>query len=260
MAGFNRRTNIPRGQVITATSYTISGDDCDRTLVFTSNNPIAVTLPAPGTVGDFYENFVTTLFASGSGNITITPSPYSVGFALTPLINGQATAAVAAGFTREILLGTDGNWYAPGGGYVTGQIPGTQTNDNAAAGNVGELQTNQANTVSMTSGISNTVVSVGLTAGDWDVWAHTNILPQAGCIPTALILSTNTVAAFPGQDDPSTTNLQLTFPTATEQVMSSGMKRYAVPQPGQTIFSVLNPIFTGGSMNANGSIWARRRR
>jgi hypothetical protein len=52
-----------------------------------------------------------------------------------------------------------------------GQLPGTATNDNAAAGNVGEYQSASAaaSAVSLTSGTIANCVTLSLTAGDWDV-------------------------------------------------------------------------------------------
>lgn len=55
---------------------------------------------------------------------------------------------------------------------TNGQIPGTSTNDNAAAGNVGEfISSNIPSTSAITSasGTVTNVTSLNLTAGDWDV-------------------------------------------------------------------------------------------
>ena len=57
------------------------------------------------------------------------------------------------------------------GGITPGQISGTGTNDNAAAGKVGEIITQtvaQGSAVSLTTSTSVTVMSVALTPGDWD--------------------------------------------------------------------------------------------
>jgi hypothetical protein len=107
------RNDKPRGQVITGTSYTIGGGDFDNVLVFTNGSAIAVTLPAPGTAGDLYGNFYTSIFAEGAGTVTITPGAPLTGS--TPTINGSTSATVTTGNSRKILLGTDGNWYAPPG-------------------------------------------------------------------------------------------------------------------------------------------------
>lgn len=105
--------NQPRAKVIAGTSYTIGDGDFDTVLTFTSGSAIAVALPAPGTGGGLYGNFYTSIFAQGAGTVTITPVAPLTGS--TPTINGGATATVTTGNARKILLGTDGNWYAPPG-------------------------------------------------------------------------------------------------------------------------------------------------
>ena len=62
--------------------------------------------------------------------------------------------------------------YNTSGAYATGQIPGTATNDNATAGNVGEVIESliaAGTTQSLSTGVALNVTSISLTAGDWDV-------------------------------------------------------------------------------------------
>lgn len=63
------------------------------------------------------------------------------------------------------------------GGFIkdseAGQLPATATNDNAAAGKVGELLSSTVligAAVSLTHATAANVTSLALTAGDWDVW------------------------------------------------------------------------------------------
>ncbi|HEY6019562.1 MAG TPA: hypothetical protein VIY48_06565, partial [Candidatus Paceibacterota bacterium] len=65
-----------------------------------------------------------------------------------------------------------GNNIAMGVAYRDQLIKGTSTNDNAIAGDVGELITStvaSASGVSLTSTTAANVTSISLTAGDWDV-------------------------------------------------------------------------------------------
>lgn len=58
------------------------------------------------------------------------------------------------------------------GGITPGQFPGTATNDNASAGNVGEYISSSVavgSAVSLTTGSPVNITSISLTAGDWDV-------------------------------------------------------------------------------------------
>lgn len=61
-----------------------------------------------------------------------------------------------------------------------GQLPGTATNDNANAGNVGEYISNVilfASGISLTTTTPMDVTSISLTAGDWDVFGNVTITP-----------------------------------------------------------------------------------
>lgn len=54
-----------------------------------------------------------------------------------------------------------------------GQIPGTNTNDNAATGNDGEfteLSVPFGSAVPLVDGVTKDITSLSLTAGDWEVW------------------------------------------------------------------------------------------
>src|SRR5712671_6777035 len=68
------------------------------------------------------------------------------------------------------------------------QLPGTTTNDNAAAGNVGEyiVGTAAIDSVSITTGTPVNVGSISLTAGDWDVSCQIVYLPGATTTVSAL--------------------------------------------------------------------------
>jgi hypothetical protein len=60
---------------------------------------------------------------------------------------------------------------------TTGGIVGTTTNDNAAAGKVGEFVSSviaSGSSVSINSGTSVDLTTISLTAGDWDLWGNIN--------------------------------------------------------------------------------------
>lgn len=106
--------NVPVGKVVPGTSYTLGGADFNQCLVFNNAGAIAVTLPAPGGGGgELYGNWNTSIFAQGAGTVTITPAAPLVGS--TPTINGASSVTVTTGNARKVILGNDGNWYAPPG-------------------------------------------------------------------------------------------------------------------------------------------------
>lgn len=57
--------------------------------------------------------------------------------------------------------------------YQAGQAPGTNTNNDATAGNVGEyVDATGSNFTSATSASTHNIMSTTLTPGDWDVWGY----------------------------------------------------------------------------------------
>lgn len=86
-------------------------------------------------------------------------------------------------------------------GIPAGQIPGTQTNDNANAGNVGELISSTVvvgSAVSLTTATPANVTSVSLTAGDWDCYGLLVRHLAATTSITLLKSSINTTSATDG--------------------------------------------------------------
>ena len=90
------------------------------------------------------------------------------------------------------------------GDYPSALIPGTVTNDNAAAGNIGEYQ--EANvaggsSVALPTGTPKDVVTMSLTAGDWEVWGHV-FLNNIGATGTLnwfqVAISTGAANSLPG--------------------------------------------------------------
>lgn len=146
--------------------------------------------------------------------------------------------------------------------YIPGQNRGTTTNDNAAAGDVGEYITSQvaANGSALTSGATANVTSISLTAGDWDVGGIIDFLPAATTSITELIVGTNTTSATIGAQD---TYLQDSFAAEVPGANQTGRVlptvRWSLAST-TTIFLVVFAIFTVSTLNAWGTIRARRVR
>lgn len=147
-------------------------------------------------------------------------------------------------------------------GAAPGQLPGTTTNDVAAAGNVGELLSAQqisGSAIVLTTATPANIISLALTAGDWDVWGQVDYIPGATTVPTLLQQGLSTVTAALSVQD---TFSSMPFPTAV------GANLIALPVPMQrirlaattTIFLVTSPTFTTSTLSGYGTIFARRRR
>lgn len=147
-----------------------------------------------------------------------------------------------------------------------GQIPATATNDNAAAGCVGEhIQGDllAGSKISLTTGVVANIVSIPLTAGDWDVDAWCNLTPGAttnfvsGCLSISFVSATHNFNAFHWN--------QIIAPTPAGSVINNNFN-FVTPSPRillsapATLYLVVSSNFTVSTMQAYGSIRARRPR
>lgn len=169
--------------------------------------------------------------------------------------NGRATTDAQQ---LTALVAADGT----AGGFIkdseAGQLPATATNDNAAAGKLGEYIENTATGVSLTTTQHKTVTSISLTAGDWDVWGVLVISP-AGVISLIVTGITTTDNGNPGNPNGGAAALiNLTFPSAAAQVIPTGMKRISL-NATTTIYLTVRADFTS-TCTAGAGIYARRAR
>jgi hypothetical protein len=142
-----------------------------------------------------------------------------------------------------------------------GQVPGTTTNDNATAGNVGEIITNSLSTY---TGFSNNVpfnmFSITLTAGDWDVSAQWQLNGNPFTVQTsyASISSTSatidqTIGRFAGNVGP--------FAQVYGVSLSIAPYRFTVASGATlTLYLVSQVSWNAGSGSASGRMQARRMR
>lgn len=155
---------------------------------------------------------------------------------------------------------TNSNWTAGSLTFspTTQGIVGTTTNDNAAAGYVGELvtsQVNQGSGVSLSNGIAANVTSISLTAGDWDVWGNFNITATG-----------STTIFFGWTSNTSATSPNAAFYTAVAG--SAGGQGIGMPVPYRrvslsgttTVYLSCQANFSSGTATGSGGIFARRAR
>lgn len=171
-----------------------------------------------------------------------------------------------------IIADTTGALSRSGNGGIP--IQGTNTNDNASAGNVGEfISSNIASgsAVSLTTGVAADVTSISLTAGDWDVEG------LVGYVTTGTT-SLTVAASYVG----SQSNNLPTPPNNTSPMGGGGMNflRMAAFVPGSTVNAFQLPTgkvrvsvntttsiflgafaaFSASTLSAYGHIGARRVR
>ena len=144
----------------------------------------------------------------------------------------------------------------------TSGIIGTTTNDNAAAGSVGEYTSaTQGTPQALTTTVALTITSVSLTAGDWDVWgavlfvgaATTNVVQES----SAISLTNNAI-----DDDYSSVQLK----NSAAGVVQDGINVFSTPArrvsiAGTTnVYLVASGVFSVDTLSAYGQIKARRVR
>jgi hypothetical protein len=140
------------------------------------------------------------------------------------------------------------------------QVAGTNTNDSAAAGYVGEYVTATAGATALTSTVSAQVTSIALTAGDWDVEGTVLFLAAGTTVVTALTvgLATATVT-FGSQGTFGRTDMYGISMTGLNISMFTGRVRISLAAPGTAYLNVL-AAFTTSTMTKQGQIQARRVR
>jgi hypothetical protein len=156
--------------------------------------------------------------------------------------------AVAAIFTGLITPST------------TVGIKGTAAADSAQAGSIGEYITQTAGGVSLTTGIAANVLSISLTAGDWDIQGAVAFLPAAGTTTTLLSGSWSTTTGTPGGiGQRQTIAAAFTVSASPAADCVTPVSRLNISTT-TTVFLVASATFATSTMTCNGYISARRRR
>jgi len=141
-------------------------------------------------------------------------------------------------------------------------VRGTNTNNNANAGAVGEhVITNVAagSAVAMTTGTNLNVCNVSLTAGDWDVWASIGYTGTATTFNPAQAWISTTSATNPGAPNAGAFFHSGTINVGTNSCEYVGAMRITLTSTTTVYLSTVG-TFSGGTMAAYGSLQARRRR
>jgi len=144
---------------------------------------------------------------------------------------------------------------------TTGGIVGTTTNDNAAAGKVGEFVSSiipVASAVTFTANSNTNVTSISLTAGDWDVYGYVYIGTQTAA-GTALIGWVNTTNGGSPPDPSLYGSIQLAVGSLGNGCgIMTPLTRISIASP-TTVY--LNTYYASASNSTGGgSIQARRVR
>jgi hypothetical protein len=192
-------------------------------------------------------------FTTLSASSTVSGTGFSTYLASPPAIGGSAPAA--GSFTTISATGL----ITPS---ATVGIAGTTTNNSAQAGSIGEeIETviSSGSPVTLTTTIVNTVASIPLTAGDWDVSGEVwvNVGTGGATLMQAAISATTGVPT--NATSGSRNLLQASLTASTIQIIPLRPARVSL-SGSASYFLLASMNFPSGSCSAYGNIWARRAR
>jgi hypothetical protein len=149
-------------------------------------------------------------------------------------------------------------------------IYGTSTNDNAAAGYVGEVISSvrlSAAAIALTTGVVTNITSIVLTPGDWDVHGEVAITVGTGGATAMRFGTSPTSAAFATDSTIAAAKYNVNMNPALVAAAGSnytaglGTARASVPTGSPVTYYLLADCdFPSGTLLAFGNIWARRAR
>jgi len=143
-------------------------------------------------------------------------------------------------------------------------VQGTTTNDNAAAGIIGEIITAAAAAGSVSLAVSGTtynIASISLTAGDWDVTGGVTFTTAATTSVTQAIAGTSVTTGTFGADGTYSRNtLTALVPGAVEWLDQIAPVTRLSLAATTTVYLVGQSTFTVSTQTAGGFIRARRVR
>lgn len=230
----------------------------------TASSGAFTTLSASGAVsGTGFTNYMAsppaiggTAAAAGSfTNLSATGTVSGAGFtnymASPPAIGG--TTASSAKFTTITATST----ITPS---TTSGIVGTTLADSANAGSVGEILSATVSTAtSVTSATPLNLVTLSLTAGDWDVTGGAAFTAAATTTISALGVSCGTASGSLGGYNTGGILWNLPFTTGSANVIQTGVTRVNVSTT-TNVYLVVDAFFAVSTMTAQGFIRARRVR
>lgn len=180
---------------------------------------------------------------------------------------GAYTVPSGGGGSGTVNSGTAGQvaYYATSttavsGGQI-GNITGTATNDDAAAGKCGEFISSRiasGSAITINSVTSTNVTSISLTAGDWDVWGNIT-WPTVGTTTTQLYAWISSTSATPPDSSLYCAHLLATGTWNGSAGVIPPQLRFSLSGT-TTIYLTAYMIDVSGSGTVCGGIYARRVR
>jgi hypothetical protein len=176
----------------------------------------------------------------------------------------SSIAGNTGAFTLSTGITNVGNDIRSSVATAAGQFVGTATNDNATAGNVGEIIESEiliGSAISLVNATAKDITSISLTAGDWNVWGTVATNP-AGTTTTSLVagwVSTVSAVAPTIPNKGAVTQFPFAAGASFGVYAPVGMRRLSLSTT-TTVFLSTVVVFATSTMGAYGYIGARRVR
>ena len=203
----------------------------------------------------YYGGTAKGYLTAGSGTGAISLNTQGDG-TITNNVNGTARATITS-------TGLAVNGALSATGQLSGK--GTATNDNAAAGYIGEYVESvvaSASAVSLTTATAANVTSISLTAGDWDVYPIVNFTNGATTVLSLLVGWVSTTSAtIPSSDLATRSDLDggNMVPHRTKRTITPPSIRISLSAT-TTVYLEAYGEFSVSTLTAFGAIRARRVR
>lgn len=252
-------TDVNRTTVAATGALTLA--QCGALLVDATAGNMVLTLPASGAATDEAVFEVYRLDATAFTITIAAAGADTIDGAASVLVKGTMTLRLPAGSTVWRVQSISGATPAKARAAIgAASTAGTTTNDNAAAGNVGEYLEAASGVVGVASGTAVNIVSLALTGGDWEVWGVSQL---AGTGATISLLAL----------DVSLTTATLDVPYASYQmggaVFSSAStgplgivsrhRRFSIPAGGASVYLNLLSFFGAGTLATSANLLCARR-
>ena len=136
-------------------------------------------------------------------------------------------------------------------------IVGTTTNDNAGTGFVGEFLTASAGSTDISNNTATNIITLSLTAGDWEVWGIVHFVQAAGTTASTLVSGISTTSATFTESRNQLSGLS--WSTGAANYMPAPRQRVSIPTT-TTVYLIGFATFAVSTMTTTGDIFARRIR
>lgn len=143
----------------------------------------------------------------------------------------------------------------------TSGVVGTTTNNNAAAGSVGELMSSViafADRTSLSNSLAANLAVVNLTAGDWDLWGNTTFFNATTTLTSQSWISSAS-ATIPDASLYAIVSTPSVLLNGTTMSLTPPAIRVSLASPTAVYLSVYS-VFTVGTTTVCGGLYARRVR